>query len=66
MAGCPAISLPVGFSDSGLPMGMQIIGRNRADLEVLQLAAAYEKATGWVERQLTSLLAPLSTSAAAG
>ncbi len=41
-AGLPAISVPVGFDDRGLPMGMQLVGRPRADVELLQLAAAYE------------------------
>ncbi len=48
MAGCPAISVPVGFGPDGLPMGMQLIGRPRADLAVLQLARAYEDACPWV------------------
>ena len=42
-AGLPCISVPVGFSPSGLPMGMQLIGRPRGDLAVLQLAHAYEQ-----------------------
>lgn len=42
MAGCPAISVPAGFSPEGLPMGLQIIGRPRDDLGVLRMAAAYE------------------------
>ncbi len=42
-AGLPCISIPVGFDARGLPMGMQIIGRPQADLEVLQLAHAYEQ-----------------------
>ncbi len=42
-AGLPCISVPVGFGPTGLPMGMQLIGRPRADLEVLQLAHAYEQ-----------------------
>ena len=46
-----AISVPVGFSDRGLPMGMQIVGRNRGELAVLQLAHAYDEATGWVQRK---------------
>jgi amidase len=43
-AGLPCISVPCGFSSAGLPMGMQIIGKPQDDLEVLQLAAAYEVA----------------------
>jgi amidase len=42
-AGLPCISVPVGFSFTGLPMGMQLIGRPRDDLAVLQLAHAYEQ-----------------------
>ena len=42
-AALPCISIPVGFDARGLPMGMQIIGRPQADLEVLQLAHAYEQ-----------------------
>jgi amidase len=49
MAGCPALSLPAGFSADGLPMGIQLIGRPRADLAVLRLAAAYEQATTWCD-----------------
>jgi amidase len=43
LAGLPCISIPVGFNSTGLPMGMQLIGRPRGDLAVLQLAHAYEK-----------------------
>ncbi|WP_321967273.1 amidase [Burkholderia cepacia] len=52
LAGCPVISVPVGFNDAGLPMGMQLIGRPRADLAVLQLARGYEQAAGWVDGRL--------------
>jgi amidase len=41
-AGLPCIVVPVGFSPSGLPMGMQLIGRPRHDRMLLQLAHAYE------------------------
>lgn len=41
-AGLPAISVPVGFDERGLPMGMQLIGRPRGDVELLQLANSYE------------------------
>ena len=42
---CPAISVPAGFSASGLPVGLQIVGRRRADWAVLQMAHAFEQAT---------------------
>ncbi|MEO8279618.1 MAG: amidase [Ideonella sp.] len=46
LAGLPAISVPVGFSDQGLPMGMQLIGRPLADRALLRWAAAYETTIG--------------------
>ena len=42
-SGLPCISVPVGFSASGLPMGLQLIGP-QGDLAVLRLARAYEQA----------------------
>jgi amidase len=41
----PAISVPAGFSASGLPVGLQIVGRHRDELSVLRLAYAFEQAT---------------------
>jgi amidase len=41
----PAISVPAGFTDEGLPVGIQIVGRYREDFGVLQLAHAFEQAT---------------------
>lgn len=56
LAGCPVISVPVGFSAQGLPMGMQLIGPPQADLAVLNLAHAYEQTRDWVtERQPDAL-----------
>jgi amidase len=46
----PAISMPGGFTSSGLPVGLQIVGRHRDDLSVLQLAYAFEQATGYGHR----------------
>jgi amidase len=45
LTGLPAISVPCGFTPEGLPVGMQIVGRHRADFSVLQLAHAFEQAT---------------------
>jgi amidase len=44
--GCPAASVPAGFTAGGLPVGIQIVGRARDDFAVLQLAHAVEQATG--------------------
>lgn len=43
LAGCPVMSVPVGFNDAGLPMGMQIIGPPQGDMSVLQICHAYEQ-----------------------
>ena len=45
--GHPAISVPCGFTDEGLPVGLQIVGRYRDEMGVLQLAKAFEDATGF-------------------
>ena len=47
--GLPAISVPCGFTQSGLPIGLQIIGSHWGEAKVLQLAHAYEQATTWHE-----------------
>ncbi|MEE8435602.1 MAG: amidase [bacterium] len=47
----PAISVPCGFTGEGLPVGLQIVGRCRADFPVLQLAHAFEQATRTGERR---------------
>jgi amidase len=43
----PAISVPCGFTEEGLPVGMQIVGRHRGEFELLQIAHAFEQATGF-------------------
>ncbi len=43
--GLPAISVPFGFTEDGLPVGGQIVGRHQADFAVLQLGHAFEKAS---------------------
>ena len=47
LASAPAVSIPCGFSDEGLPIGLQIGGRPGADQTVLNVAYAYERATDW-------------------
>ena len=42
----PALSLPAGFTPDGLPVGLQLVGRQRGELALLRLAAAIEHATG--------------------
>ncbi len=49
--GWPTISIPCGFSRSGLPIGLQISGPTGEDAVVLRLAHAYEQATNWHTRQ---------------
>ncbi len=45
--GNPAVSVPADFTPEGLPVGLQIVGRNKQDFSVLQLAHAFEQATGF-------------------
>lgn len=51
VTGAPALSVPCGFSSGGLPVGLQIVGRYQDDFGVLQIAHAFEQATGfWKQR----------------
>ena len=49
--GLPAISIPCGFSKSGLPIGLMIAGPHFSEGKILALARAYEQATDWHKRQ---------------
>ncbi len=49
--GLPAISVPCGFTQSGLPIGLQIAGPHWREDLVLRLAHAYERATAWRKRR---------------
>jgi len=49
--GNPAASVPGGFTPEGLPVGIQIVGRHHADFGVLQMAHAFEQATGFAKRR---------------
>jgi aspartyl-tRNA(Asn)/glutamyl-tRNA(Gln) amidotransferase subunit A len=47
LAGLPGVSIPCGFSKSGLPIGLQVIGQPFKEAEMLAIANAYEKAHDW-------------------
>ncbi|MEO8113830.1 MAG: amidase [Phenylobacterium sp.] len=47
----PGISVPCGLSSEGLPVGLQILGRPRDEATVVALAAAFERVSGWDERE---------------
>jgi len=49
--GLPTITVPCGFSKSGLPIGLQISGANWRETDVLALAHAYQRATEWHTRR---------------
>jgi amidase len=51
VTGLPAISVPAGFTDDGLPIGLQIVGRHQDEWGVLQFAHAFEQATGFHKRR---------------
>jgi aspartyl-tRNA(Asn)/glutamyl-tRNA(Gln) amidotransferase subunit A len=50
MTGQPAATVPAGFTEAGLPVGMQIVGRHLDDPLVLRASAAFEATRPWKER----------------
>ena len=48
--GLPAVSVPCGFSDDGLPVAFQLVGRPFAEARLLNAAHLYQRETGWHER----------------
>ncbi|MBR1221958.1 amidase [Bradyrhizobium sp. U87765 SZCCT0131] len=53
LTGCPAIAIPIGFSQNGLPIGIQILAHPRREADLFQLAA-------WIERELALPCAPIN------
>ena len=51
LAGLPALNLPAGFGQTGLPMGFQLFGRPGSDRAILQLGHAYHQITDWPNRR---------------
>ena len=51
VTGHPALSLPCGFSRSGLPIGLQIVGRHFDEATVLRVGHAYQLMTDWHMRR---------------
>ncbi len=51
MTGQPALSLPCGFSTTGLPIGLQLVGRHLEEATLLRVGHAYQQATTWHLRQ---------------
>ena len=51
LTGHPAISIPCGFSNSGLPIGLQLIGPKWSEARMLAIALAFEDATDWHARR---------------
>jgi len=52
LAGIPGLSIPCGFTGDGLPVGLQILGRDFDEERILQIAYAYEQATEWHKRRV--------------
>nr|WP_321252406.1 amidase [uncultured Ruegeria sp.] len=51
LIGLPCLSVPVGFGENDLPMGMQIFGPRGADAKLLSIGASYHDATGWPQKR---------------
>ena len=51
LAGIPGLSVPCGFTEAGLPIGLQLLGKPFDELGLLQLARSFERATDWSQRR---------------
>jgi amidase len=50
VTGCPAISVPAGTTEDGLPVGLQLVGPHGGERMLLEVAAAFESASGGHDR----------------
>ncbi|MEP4194979.1 MAG: amidase [Aliishimia sp.] len=55
LIGLPVVTVPIGFGENGLPMGLQLIGPRGSDARLLQLAQVWHKATDWPANARPSL-----------
>jgi len=60
LTGSPAISVPMGFSQNGLPIGLQVVGRAFGEAMVYRVAQSFESATQWHLRR--PVLTPRNTT----
>ena len=60
--GLPAISVPMGFTEDGLPAGLQILGRAYDENVVLAVASAYQELTDWHTRHPPDLLQSIAAA----
>jgi amidase len=51
MTGHPAVSVPCGWTENGLPIGVQIVGRHHGEVALFRAAAAYEQAAPWADKR---------------
>ena len=54
LAGIPGLSFPIGFSQSGLPLGGQLIGSYFSEAKLLNIAHRYQQETDWHQRTPSS------------
>ena len=51
LTGQPGATLPVGFTDDGLPVGLQLVSKSHGEADIFRLSAAFEAARPWVDRK---------------
>jgi amidase len=56
MSGCPVMSIPAGFTNAGLPLGVQLWAPWRKERALLEAAYAYDRATRWPDRAVPTAL----------